>query len=464
MALEVSEDRRVGPAAVEARIEASTPALAARRELAWALYEQLPHPDSSRDEDWRRTDVSRLDPQTFTSDPGPTDHGNTLIAHLRALRDRIAPDAAFIANTRKGVRACLDTDLLAAQGVILGSLEEMSASHPDIVRQGLDVVAAQYGDNCFGGARFLALWHALWRGGTMVYVPPGVEARVPLVAAHSAGGNRPAVFPATVAVLGQNSSLTLIELHASPAGDGEVFSDAVSALLVGEGARLDHCVLQQWGAGAWHIALHRAVVERDARLRSFVATLGSRLQKAYLEAELRAPGAEAQLAGIVFGGGEQHLDHQSLQLHAAPRTVSDLLLKVAVRDHARSVYGGLVVVEEGAAGANGYVQNRNLMLSKGARATGIPRLEIKTDDVRCSHGVTAGHVDEEQRFYLQSRGVPAAEADRLIVRGFMQDALDRCTHTGFALTVGELLDETIEGHSHARIPTTAAHDDEAVSA
>ncbi|HEY6379737.1 MAG TPA: Fe-S cluster assembly protein SufD [Candidatus Dormibacteraeota bacterium] len=456
MALDVLEARHVGAPAVEARIAASTGALAARRERAWRLYTELPHPDSTRDEDWRRTDVSRLDPQTFIADPGPTDHGDALVAHLRALRDRIAPDAAFIASTRNGIRACLDTDLLTAQGVILGDLEELTVSHPEVVERGLSAVAAVSDRDTYGGARFLALWHALWRGGTLVYVPPGVEARVPVVAAHSAAGERPAIFPATVAVLGQNSSLTLIELLASPEQGGEVFSDAVSALVVGDGARLDHCVLQQWGSGAWHVALHRATLGRDARLRSFYATLGSRLQKAYIEAELREPGAEAQLAGVVFGGGDQHLDHQSLQVHAAPRTVSDLLLKVAVRDRARSVYGGLVLVEEGAAGANGYVQNRNLMLSRGARATGIPRLEIRTDDVRCSHGVTAGHVDDEQRFYLQSRGVPAAEADRLIVRGFMQDALDRCPHPGFAATVGELLDEALEGRSLAGIAVAPA--------
>jgi Fe-S cluster assembly protein SufD len=228
-----------------------------------------------------------------------------------------------------------------------------------------------------------------------------------------------------------------------------MLSDAVTVLHLGEGSRLDYCLLQRWSAATWHLATHRAVLERDSRLRFFAATFGSRLQKAYWDALLDGPGADATLTGICFGGGGQHLDHQSLQAHRAPSTRSDLMLKVAVRDRARSVYSGLISVDKDAQHTDGYVQNRNLMLSRGARASGIPMLEIKANDVRCSHGVTAGHIDSDQRFYLQSRGVAPADADQLIVRGYMQDALDRCPHEGFAGFVGGVLDEVVEGHSAA---------------
>jgi Fe-S cluster assembly protein SufD len=214
-------------------------------------------------------------------------------------------------------------------------------------------------------------------------------------------------------------------------------------------------VLQRWSASTWHIATHRGVLERDARLRFFAATFGSRLQKAYWDALLEGAGADATLTGVCFGGGDQHLDHQSLQAHRAPSTHSDLLLKVAVRDRAQSVYGGLISVDKVAQKTDGYVQNRNLMLSRGARASGIPMLEIKANDVRCSHGVTAGHVDTDQRFYLQSRGVQPEAADRLIVRGFMQDAVDRCPHPGFAEFVGTVLDEVVAGHSAAGLEAEA---------
>jgi Fe-S cluster assembly protein SufD len=451
MAVETPVAGLVGQAAADARLEGATPAIAARRRLGWELYSRLPVPSSARDEDWRRTDISGLHVDEFVADPGPTDHGEALVAHLRGLRYEVAPQSAFLAGTRNGMRACEDTDRLTAQGVRITSLDEACLLHPDAVERVLSLVAPIDDPLRHGGAHFLALWNALWRGGTFVHVPAGVEAAVPVVAAYSAGGDHPAIFPATVALLEPHSSLTLIEVHASGAGDAPLFSDAVSALVVGEGALLDHCVLQQWGAGAWHIAHHRATLARGARLRSFHTTLGSRLQKSYIEALLTGDGADARIGGVAFGAGEQHLDHQSLQAHLAPHTTSNLLLKVAVRDRARSVYSGLIEVDEAARGTDGYVQNRNLMLSHGARATGIPRLEIRTDDVRCGHGVTAGHIDADEQFYLQARGVSPEEADRIIVRGFMQDAIDRCPHPGFAALVGRLLDDSVAGRWHAGI-------------
>jgi Fe-S cluster assembly protein SufD len=448
MATQLRSPGAVGPEAVETRVASGSAWLGERRRAAWEAYTALPMPDRTRDEDWRRTDVSGLRPEEFVADPGPADHGASLVDALRAMREEIAPEAAFVASTRGGVRACEGSDVLTAAGIVVGSLEEAAGIHEPLVRRALASVPPD-------GSKFTALWNALWRGGCFVHVPAGIEARVPVIAAHSASGEGAATFPATVVLLEAGASLTLIELQASPAGPETMLSDAVSLLHLGEGARLDYCLLQRWSAATWHLATHRAVLERDSRLRFFAATLGSRLQKAYWDALLEGPGADATLTGICFGGGTQHLDHQSLQVHRAPSTRSNLMLKVAVRDRAQSVYGGLITVDRQAQHTDGYVQNRNLMLSHGAKASGIPMLEIQANDVRCSHGVTAGHIDDDQRFYLRSRGVAPAEADRLIVRGFMQDGLDRCPHAGFAGFVGGVLDEVVEGHSAAGVEAAA---------
>lgn len=441
----------VGAEALEARVAASSPELAGRRRAAWARYLELPPPSSAHDEDWRRTDVARLHPEAYVADPGPTDHGEVLVDHLMSLGSRISGDAALLATTRNGVRRRENVDRLTAEGVVVCSIAEAARDHAALLAKVLDQVRPAPSLAAHGGARFLALWNALHIGGVFVYVPPGVEASVPVVAAHSAAGDHAAVFPATLAVVDHDSSLTLAEVHASPASSAPLLSDAVTSLVVGDGARLDHCVLQQWGEGATHIALSRATLGRDARYRNFVATLGAGLQKSWIEALLEGQGGEALIAGVVFGGGGQHHDHQSLQAHRAPSTRSDLLLKVAVRDRARSVYSGLIDVAEAAQKTDAYVQNRNLMLSRGARATGIPRLEIRADDVRCSHGVTAGHLDDDERFYLQTRGISPESAERLIVRGFMQDALDRCPHPGFADVVGGLLDAAAAGRHQAGV-------------
>jgi Fe-S cluster assembly protein SufD len=445
----VESAAQITAAAVEARAAGAPGWLAERRRAAWDAFVSLPMPDHMADEDWRRTDVSRLDPTAFDAEP-PADvaQGAALVEAMRSLRDEAAPDAAFLAITRRGVRACDDMDMLTAQGVIVSTLEEAAINHPELVQRALATVRV-------GETKFLAMWNALWRTGVFVYVPRSVDARVPVWAAYSVAGENGAIFPATLAVLDDNASLTLVDAYASPAGDASLLSSAVALMVLGDGARLDYHHVQQWGSGAWHFATHRATLGRNSRLRLFGASLGARLQKVYWDALLDGAGSEALLSGICFGDESQHLDLQTLQRHRGESTHSDLLHKVAVRDRAVSVYSGLIDVEKDAQHTDGYVQNRNLMLGQNAKASGIPRLEIRANDVRCSHGVTAGHIDDDQRFYLETRGVEREEADRLIVRGFMQDALDRASHAGMRELIGRLLDAEIAGRSQAGIEAPA---------
>jgi len=341
------------------------------------------------------------------------------------------------------------SEIICGTGIVLTSLDEAARVHPDLVERALACVGV-------GESPFVALWNAMWSGGAFIYVPRSVHAAVPVWVAHSAAGHRGAAFPATVVLLEDNSSLTLVDDYLSAAGLNEMFSDALTIVVAGRDARLDHCVLQQWGEGVWHVALHRTVLAQNARLRMFGATLGSRLQKAYWEVMLDAPGAEANISGVVFGDGTQHLDHQSLQAHRAPQTTSRLKLKVAVRDHARSVYSGLIDVERVAQQTDAYVQNRNLLLSHGATADSVPRLEIRANDVRCGHGATAGHIDDDHRFYLMARGVTAEDADRLIVHGFLDAALADCPHAGVAALIGDLLERELEGNAQAGIAVVDA--------
>jgi Fe-S cluster assembly protein SufD len=426
---------------VAAARAASSPAwLAARRRIAWDAYEALPMPSSQRDEDWRRTDISGLHLERFS----PIEQADAAVVDaMRAQRDSAAPDAAFVidspvATTVEGA------DTLLAQGIIVTTLEEASMVHPELVQRALAAVRVDE-------SKFAALWNALWRGGVFVYVPRGVQALVPVWVAHPAAGNDLAVFPTTVVVLDEGSSLTVIDAYASPAGPASLFSDAIVVLTAGRDARLDYCTVQQWGEGVWHIGLQRTVLDANAKLRFTGITLGARLQKVWWEVILEGVGSEADILGICFGDGRQHIDHQSLQAHVGPETRSNLLLKVAVRDTARSVYGGLIDVAPTAVHADGYVANRNLMLSQGAKADSIPRLEIRANDVKCGHGATAGHIDSDQRFYLMARGVPPEEASSLIVRGFMDDVLDRVPHRGFAELAGTLLDTEIAGASAAGV-------------
>jgi Fe-S cluster assembly protein SufD len=360
----------LGPEAAAARAAASPPWLAARRRIAWDAYEALPMPSSHIDEDWRRTDISGLHPERFA--PLESVDAGVLDA-MRAQRDSAAPDAALIFDGPSST--IIDgADTLLAQGIIVTTLEEAATLHPELVQQALAALRVDE-------SKFSALWNALWRGGAFVYVPRGVEALVPVWIAHAASGSDVAVFPSTVVVLDQGASLSVIDAYASPAGTAALFSDAMVLLSAGRDARLDYCTVQQWGGGAWHIALQRTVLDANAKLRFTGITLGSRLQKAWWEVILEGIGSEADILGICFGDGTQHIDHQSLQAHRGAETRSNLLLKVAVRDQARSVYGGMIDVAPSAVHADGYVANRNLLLSQGAKADSIPRLEIRANDV-----------------------------------------------------------------------------------
>ncbi|MGH7723107.1 MAG: Fe-S cluster assembly protein SufD [Candidatus Dormibacteria bacterium] len=432
-------------AEAEERIASAEGWLRDRRRAAWDAFTAMPMPSSHRDEDWRRTDISKLHLPSFHLADGVDE---SLIAAIRRRRDRGASDAALMVDAAPVTRI-EQSDRLTAAGVLLSSLDEAARVHPELVERALASVGV-------AESPFVALWNAMWSGGAFIHVPRSVHAAVPVWVAHSAAGNLAATFPATVVLLEDDSSLTLVDDHLSAAGDDELFSDALTVVIAGRDARLDHCVLQQWGEGAWHMALHRTVLAQNARLRMFGATLGSRLQKAYWEVLLDGPGAEAEVAGVVFGDGAQHLDHQSLQAHRAGQTTSRLKLKVAVRDRARSVYSGLIDVDRIAQQTDAYVQNRNLILSHGATADSVPRLEIRANDVRCGHGATAGHIDDDHRFYLMARGVTADEADRLIVRGFLDDALADCPHRGVAGLIGELLERELRGDAQAGIAVVDA--------
>ena len=427
-------------AAAEARIDTGQGWLRARRRAAWDAFTAMPLPSSQRDEDWRRTDISKLRLHSFHPANGVDE---ALIDAIRRRRDRAAPDAALIIDAAPVTRI-EHSDQLTAAGVVLSSLEQAAEIHPELVERALAAVGV-------GESAFVALWNAMWSGGAFIYVPRSVRAAVPVWVAHSAAGDHAATFPATVVLLEDDSSLTLVDDYVSAAGGDELLSNALTVVVAGRDAHLDHHVLQQWGEGAWHVALHRTLLAENARLRMFGATLGSRLQKAYWEVMLDGPGAEAEITGLAFGDASQHLDHQSLQAHRAPQTTSRLKLKVAVRDRARSVYSGLIDVDRVAQQTDAYVQNRNLILSHGATADSVPRLEIRANDVRCGHGATAGHIDDDHRFYLMARGVTEADADRLIVRGFLDDALAHCPHPGVAKLVGELLDHELEGEAQAGI-------------
>jgi Fe-S cluster assembly protein SufD len=323
------------------------------------------------------------------------------------------------------------------RGVVFDSLEEAIARSPERLRAHFHCPIVDPRSD-----KFAALQAACWSGGTFLYVPPGVVIDQPLysLSALSPGA---ADYGRTVVILDEGAEATLLSETASldPAASG--LHCGALEIRVGPGARLRYVNLQNWGAGVWHFAHQRAVVDRDARLQWTIGALGSRLAKVNQHVALAGPRAEAQVNGVMFTEGKQHLSYHTLQHHQAAECKSDLLYKGALQDKSHLVWRGMIHVDRDAQKTDGYQRNDNLILSDTVRVDSIPGLEILADDVKCTHGATSGRVDDEQIFYALSRGLTRKEAVRMIVAGFFQQIFDRITIPSVRDALGDAIRERV---------------------
>ncbi len=417
-------------AAVEelSAVKAEPDWLRAWRLAAWEAWEAIPMP-TRQDEDWRRTDIRALDLGAYA--PYTVPDGTTSGTARDGTAGGAGPAPALGRLAKRGsdlggllvqqdaaaVRRDA-SDALAAQGVVFADLDTVVREHGDLVRRHLGSVVPADAN------KFAALNAALWSSGSFVYVPRGVAVELPLSALVWQETPGAALFPRTLIVVERGASLTFIAESRSADQDLPALHDGVVELCVGEGAQVRYVGLQRWGGHVWSFSTERADLARDARVQWVVVGLGARLTKSYVQTRLLAPGGQARLVGVVLGAGKQHFDYHTLQEHVAPHTSSDLLFKTALKDQARSVFVGLIHVEKTAQQTDSYLANRNLVLSDGAKADSIPRLEIEANDVRCTHGATVAPVDPEQIFYLETRGLPRDDAERMIVEGFFEPILE----------------------------------------
>jgi len=381
-------------------------------------FEAMPIP-SQATEEWRYTDLSDFDLDfiPFSAGGGP-----------EAVNRHGVLQAAGVVGERAGLQIqrnseVISTQLVAGfadQGVVFGDLDLAAATHPDLVERHLHSLVPT------DRTKFLALHGAFRTGGTFLHVPDGLEIELPLQTLTYLDADGAAVFPHTLIVVGKHAAVTFIDRYVSP-DLTRAFSDAVTEIVVGDGARVRYASIQDWGSGVTHLGVQRARVGRDAEIRTLAIGFGADLSRAEAETILAEPGGFSEMLGIFFADGEQHFDHRTLQDHVAPNCQSDLLYKGALRDHSRAVYSGWVHVRPDAQKTNAMQTSRNIVLSEHAKADAIPNLEIEANDVRCGHAASVGPVDEETIFYLQSRGIPREDAERLIVSGFFQEVLDRVT-------------------------------------
>jgi Fe-S cluster assembly protein SufD len=352
--------------------------LAGKRAAAQATYEALPVP-SNRQEAWRFTNLRGFDPEVFAAHSG-----------------------AFT----------LDGD---AGGATFIRLADAVDSHPEILERYLGSVVSD-------GEKFSAANAARWADGVLLHVPAGVEVEAPLRAALELTDEGSALYHRVLVVLERGAKATFVEEYRS-ALPGYV--NTVVELVCADEAHLEYVTIQHHHSETRQFGTHRATVGRDAELDWVAAAIGGSRAKSRMESLLAGRGARVKVTGAYYLTGRQHLDYDTTQEHAAPDTTSDLAFKGVLDDRARAVWRGVIRVDPGAQKTDAYQENRNLLLSADAQATPIPGLEIEANDVRCTHGATVGQVDEAQLFYLMARGLDRRSAQRMIVRGFFEDVLER---------------------------------------
>jgi Fe-S cluster assembly protein SufD len=409
----------------------------ALRDQALEAFEALPVP-SPETEEWRYTDLTgfELDFRPFAEGGGPeavTRHG--LLA------------TAGVEGERAGLQIQRNSEVISTQlgasnaerGVILADLDRAATTHPGLVERYLhSLVPADR-------TRFTALHAAFRTGGTLVYVPKGVVLELPLQTLTYLDADGAAVFPHTVLVAEEDAEVTFIDRFASP-DLKRALSNAVVEIHAGPNSRVRYVCLQEWGQGVSHLSVQRATVARSAEVRTLVVTLGASLSRSEAETVLEGDGGSSEMLGMYFGDATQHFDHRSIQDHIGDDTASDLLYKGALKDASRAVYTGTVIIEKDAHRVDAYQTNRNVLLSDRAKADSVPNLEILTNDpVRCGHAASVGPVDENALFYLQSRGISAEEAERLIVYGFFREVLDRIALAEVRQGLEQAIEAELEG-------------------
>lgn len=423
----VSRTRRAETAAKdfnfsEADIRRAGGSIDSYRALAWNAFKRNSLPDTTQ-EAWRRTDIHNLPVDKFklTLD----DVGELPAVREDLLKPLIADQhGGQIILTPGNAKIDLD-EKLAQKGVIFTDLRTAEQKYPELLARMIGkTVNVEEG-------KFSALAGAFAQNGVVLYVPKGVIVEAPLHSVLWGPGTDLAHVSHILVLVDEGASVTYVHEAASPELKGANSMHAgIVEIQIMRDASMKFVELQSWGRHVWNFSHERARVERGGTIDWIFGAIGSRLTKNFTELDLAGEGATGRMSGFYFTDGTQHLDHDTQQNHLAPHTTSDLLFKGALKGKSRSVWQGMIYVAKDAQKTDGYQANRNLVLSEGARADSIPGLEILADDVRCTHGATVGKLEQEPLFYLKSRGIPQAEAEKIVVEGFFDPIFQRIPFEG----------------------------------
>ncbi|MCX6021904.1 MAG: Fe-S cluster assembly protein SufB [Chloroflexi bacterium] len=303
---------------------------------------------------------------------------------------------------------------LAKQGVIFTDTDSALREHPELFRKYFATVIPP-ADN-----KFAALNSAVWSGGSFIYVPPGVNVKIPLQAYFRINAKNVGQFERTLIIADEGSQVHYVEGCTAPIYASDSLHSAVVEIIVLKGARVRYTTIQNWSYNVYNLVTKRAVAYADAVMEWVDGNLGSKLTMKYPSIYLMEPGARGEVLSIAFAGKDQHQDAGGKIVHAAPRTTSTITSKSISKDGGRTTYRGLLKVYPNCPEVKAFVRCDALMLDEGSRSDTFPVMEIDEQNVDIGHEATVSRVGEEQLFYLMSRGMTEGEAVTMIVNGFIE--------------------------------------------
>jgi len=405
---------------------------------AWKKFESIPRP-TRKDQPWRFSNVDLLNVESFNV-PGPlSDDDRKNILKYSIGLDQVAGRMIF-ANDQLVERTIVSDDL-KKRGVIFQPLERAMVEHADLFRKYFMSTEAT-----LGSAKFAALHQAMVSNGTFLFIPRGIEIEQPIEIFHWLRHDNMSIFPHLLLVTDELAKVTVVEHFRSCDRSAPGFACGVNDLIAGPGAKITYVCAQEWSANTVALQMNSTAVDHDASALSLNLNLGARYARFEGLSRLIGEGGRSDMLAVAVATNEQEFDSRTLQDHISARTASDLLYKNALDDKARCTFGGLIRVEPHAHFTDAYQKVRNLLLSDDAEANSMPGLEILADNVRCTHGATSGQINEDEMFYLHSRGIPTKVAQRLIVGGFLNEVIQRLDNEPIGAHLNQLIDRKFAGN------------------
>ena len=383
---------------------------AARQQSAWQRFLATPAPKRG-DETWRFSSIKQLDFSSFRKTP--VSGANDLIARSSGLE---APAAKLIFVNDELVHV----ESRLPEGVICLPLAEALVSHSDLVQAHF-----MKQETRLGSAKFAALHEASLTNGLFVHVSDKVEVEGTIEVHHWIVGGNTVIFPHTLVVTGTSSKVRVVDIFRSADDVQPGLAIAVNDLSAGQNSKLDYVAIQAFNEVTRVIQINETSAFRDASATGFILNTGASWARNETLSRLEGPGSRSDMLAVSIPAHEQEYDQRTFQHHVSEGAYSDLLYKNSLYDNSRTIFSGLIFVDENAHHTDAYQTCRNLLMSDTCEANSMPGLEINADQVKCSHGSTSSQISDEEIFYLRARGIDPGNARQLIARGFSVDVVER---------------------------------------